>query len=162
MSLTSAGCDVMERFVCDGILVHLVRNKILNKIQLDFQPKRSPLTSMLCSPHYTFPLIDIKVVFLDLLQVFDILNQRLLLAQLEELAALPILRKWIATFLIKHPPKVRVDDELSPYFPVSRGVSQGSVLGPLLFSYIHNDFPVSNTLRCYMFADDAKLICSTN
>lgn len=162
MSLTSAGCDVMERFVCDGILVHLVRNKILNKIQLDFQPKRSPLTSMLCSSHYTFTLIDIKVVFLDLLQVFDILNQRLLLAQLEELAALPILRKWIATFLIKHPLKVRVDDELSPYFPVSRGVSQGSVLGPLLFSYIHNDFPVSNTLRCYMFADDAKLICSTN
>ena len=48
------------------------------------------------------------------------------------------------------------DGEQSQSLPVQSAVPQGSILGPLLFTLFINDLP--DTISCFIFADDVKLI----
>ena len=45
----------------------------------------------------------------------------------------------------------------SEWAPVTSGIPQGSVLGPILFVIYINDLPNNLKSECYMFADDAKV-----
>ena len=49
---------------------------------------------------------------------------------------------------------------MSQWIPVTSGISQGSVLGPILFVLFINDMPSEIKNTCKLFADDAKLFCN--
>jgi len=53
-----------------------------------------------------------------------------------------------------------VNDALLSWSKVISGVSQGSVLGPLLFAIFINDLPSLMKNRVLLFADDTKIYSS--
>ena len=49
-----------------------------------------------------------------------------------------------------------LNGQKSGFIPVTSGVPQGSVLGPLLFTIFVNDIPSVASNPTFMFADDTK------
>ena len=56
--------------------------------------------------------------------------------------------------------RVVIDNESSDFLPVTSGVLQGSILGPLLFLLFINDVPnaISKETSLPLFADDSKCL----
>ena len=67
----------------------------------------------------------------------------------------------IQSYLTNRTQYVAIDDTNSPPLPITCGVPQGSVLGPLLFLlYINDLHRVSSILFTILFADDTTLVAS--
>jgi Reverse transcriptase (RNA-dependent DNA polymerase) len=66
--------------------------------------------------------------------------------------------KFVKSYLTGHSQCVYANDTFSSFLPVTQGVPQGSILGPLLFSVFINDIsnaiPFSND---HIYADDVQL-----
>ena len=71
----------------------------------------------------------------------------------------PYVTNWIISFLSDRKQRVVVDGVTTNYVDINRGVPQGTVLGPIVFSIMVNDItaanPSSNLLVKY--ADDITL-----
>ena len=65
---------------------------------------------------------------------------------------------WISAFLVGRKQCVDIGESSSSWCDADSGVSQGSVLGPLLFILYINDFPDNLTHKFKLYADDGKLI----
>ena len=65
--------------------------------------------------------------------------------------------KWLSSFLKDRTMKVVVEGEESKSVKVESGVTQGTVLGPLMFLFHINDLPDSVKSQVRPFADDCLL-----
>ena len=62
---------------------------------------------------------------------------------------------WIRSFLTNMSQQVVVDGVKSTSAPVTSGVTQGSVLRPILFLAFINNMPECIQSKCHLFADDS-------
>ena len=53
--------------------------------------------------------------------------------------------------------RVVLNGQCSPWADIHAGVSQGSILGPLLFFIYINDLSSDTKSKCKLFADDTSL-----
>ena len=92
----------------------------------------------------------------DLAKCFDTINHELLPYRLGKYGLTETELLWFSNYLSDRSQIVNINGQLSPpKLLIKTGVSQGSVLGPLLFLLFINDFPscLSNA-TCNIFADD--------
>ena len=97
------------------------------------------------------------LILLDFSKAFDKVNHLTLLYKLSTFGITGNTLKWIEAFFNGRSQTVVLERESSKEVPVTSGVPQGSVLGPLLFLLYINDLPENIKPQVRFFADDTAV-----
>ena len=162
VSLTSICSKLMEHVIASQLMGHLNIHNILYALQHGFRDKRSCETQLLALVQELASGVNAKrqtdMAILDFSKAFDKVSHSRLLYKLKWYGVDPITLSWIANFLKDRTQAVVLDGESSTPVPVTSGVPQGTVLGPILFLVYINDLPECITYsKVRLFADDCIL-----
>ena len=95
--------------------------------------------------------------FIDLAKAFDTVDHSILVGWLRSIGVSGSLA-WFANYLSQRVQCTKSENLLSQPLPVTKGVPQGSILGPTLFSiYINNIAQAVGSSLIHLYADDTVL-----
>ncbi|MCG8048091.1 MAG: hypothetical protein JAY66_20795 [Candidatus Thiodiazotropha taylori] len=161
ISLTSILCKVLEHIVSTNVVSHMDKHNLLYDLQHGFRSKRS------CETQLVTLLEDLMrnstagsqtdLVLLDFSKAFDKVSHQKLLLKLHKYGIRGPILTWIQAFLSNRTQTVVLENEHSNTIPVTSGVPQGSVLGPILFLIYINDLPDMTKSKVRLFADDTAI-----
>jgi hypothetical protein len=165
VSLTCILCKQMEHILSSHIMKHLNTNHLLYDKQHGFRSKLSCETQLI---EFTSDVLNTvqdrkqcDAVIMDFSKAFDKVSHDCLIYKLDRAGIDMQTRNWVKSFLTGRTQKVVVDGEKSEAVPVTSGVPQGSVLGPILFLIYINDMPqYTRHSQVRLFADDTIVYLS--
>ena len=141
ISLTSCVSKLFERIILSGLLFLLESNFILSHRQAGFRPGRSTLDRILffsqsISDGFNKPGPGSRTILstIDFSKAFDSVWHPALFHQLISAGFLPCFVRWTQSFFSDRRACVVYQNHKSGCSRIRRGVPQGSVLGPVLFS----------------------------
>ena len=154
-----------EKVIKSRLLVYLDANSLYNSSQSAYTKLRSTETVLLhlhdCLTRAIANQQITGLCLLDLSAAFDTIDHTILLDRLSSWFGIrDTALSWLKSYLCSRMCSVKIGDCISESIVLSHGVSQGSVLGPLLF--ILYTTPISSlidtlSMRHHFYADDTQL-----
>jgi hypothetical protein len=162
ISSISVVAKLFESVIHDQFDYYLTCNKLLTKCQSGFRTMHSTVTALLETTNRWSINIDNGllngVVFIDLKKSFDTIDHAILLDKLAQCGVDENALTWFQSYLTDRTQRCCVNGHLSNNRPITYGVPQSSIIGPLLFLVYINDLPncLNNGLSS-MYADDTNI-----
>ena len=162
VALTSHLVKIFEKVVRKQVVNYLHERNLFNTSQHGFLEGRSCLSQLLSHfDRITSELengFGVDVIYLDFAKAFDKVDHGIALKKISDLGIKGCLGRWIHSFLTGRFQAVVVEGRKAKPKPVSSGVPQGSVLGPLLFLILIGDIDKDvATSFLSSFADDTRV-----
>ena len=161
ISLTNIIMRIFEKLVFKQEISAKLKS-IIGKDQFAYRKGSNTTMAIIKCQHQWLKWLEdedvdfIRVISFDFSKAFDSVPHDIFCEKLKQTCLNPYIINWIIDFLTNRRQRVVVDGIETNFLDINRGVPQGTVIGPFLFSLMVNDINLEDgeTNLLTKFADD--------